>query len=150
MVNGHQLLAVGSELSGGIENVLVENCHTADSVKMFHLVFIKTNERMGGYVKNIYVKNVTGGNMEYGVLGIETDVLYQWKDLVPTVIRKLTPISNIYLENVKAKSGQFISRILGQQEQPVENVHLKNVSVNHLRGDKKHIQENLKNFESDN
>jgi polygalacturonase len=150
MVNGHQLLAVGSELSGGIENVLVENCRTSDSVKMFHLVFIKSNERMGGYVKNIYVKNITGGNMQYGALGIETDVLYQWKNLVPTLIRKLTPISDIYLENIKAKSGKFISRILGQPELPVKNVHLKNVSVEQLQRDKKHIQENINNFESDN
>lgn len=146
MVNGHQLLAIGSELSGGIENVSVENCHTTDSLKMFHLVFIKTNERMGGFVRNIYVKNVSGGNMELGILGIETDVLYQWKTLVPTIIRRLTPISNIQLENVKAKSGQFVSRILGQQELPVENVTLKNVSVEHLLGNKQHIGENVNNF----
>jgi polygalacturonase len=25
--NGHQLMAIGSELSGGIENVFVDNCH---------------------------------------------------------------------------------------------------------------------------
>jgi hypothetical protein len=88
--------------------------------------------------------------MQYGALGIETDVLYQWKNLVPTLIRKLTPISDIYLENIKAKSGQFVSRILGQPELPIQNVHLKNVSVEQLQGDKKHIQENTNNFESDN
>jgi hypothetical protein len=88
--------------------------------------------------------------MQYGALGIETDVLYQWKNLVPTLIRKLTPISDIYLENIKAKSGKFISRILGQPELPVKNVHLKNVSVEQLQRDKKHIQENINNFESDN
>lgn len=88
--------------------------------------------------------------MQYGVLGIETDVLYQWKSLVPTLIRKLTPISDIYLENIGAKSGQFVSHILGQPELPIKNVHLKNVSVVQLRGDKKHIQENMNNFESDN
>ncbi|MDP4271459.1 MAG: glycoside hydrolase family 28 protein, partial [Bacteroidota bacterium] len=49
MKNGHQLLAVGTEISGGVENVFVNNCHTTDSVKMFNIVFIKTNERMGGY-----------------------------------------------------------------------------------------------------
>lgn len=146
MKNGHQLLAVGSELSGGIENVYVNNCHAADSAKMFHLVFIKTNERMGGYVKNIFVNNVSGGKMDLGILGIETDVLYQWKTLVPTVVRKLTPISDIYLENVKAKSVKFVSRILGQKELPVENVSLKNVTADSIRGDKKHIQENVTNF----
>jgi polygalacturonase len=144
--NGHQLLAIGSELSGGIENIFVTNCNVSDSAKMFHLVFIKTNERMGGYVKNILVSNVSGGKMDFGILGIETDVLYQWKTLVPTIERRLTPIEDIYLENVKAKSVKFISRILGQKELPVQNVFLKNVVADTIREGKKHIQENIINF----
>jgi len=88
---------------------------------MFNLVFIKTNERMGGYVKNIYVTNIKAGKIDNGILGIETDVLYQWKDLVPTIERRLTPIKDIYLENIKAKNVKVISRILGQKELPVEN-----------------------------
>ena len=146
--NGHQLLAIGSELSGGIENVFVNNCRVADNAKMFHLVFIKTNERMGGFVNNIHVSNVSGGKIEFGILGIETDVLYQWKTLVPTVVRRLTPIKNIYLENVKAKNVSFISHILGQKELPVENVFLKNVTADTLLT-KKHIHENVINFKDD-
>jgi polygalacturonase len=143
--NGHQLLALGSELSGGIENVFVTDCKVLDRAKMFHLVFIKTNERMGGYVKNIHVSNVTGGKMEFGVLGIETDVLYQWRDLVPTIERRLTPIKDIYLDNVKASNVKFVSRILGQKELPVENVFLRNVSADTIQTEK-HIHENVLNF----
>jgi len=144
--NGHQLLAIGSELSGGIENIFVNNCVVFDSAKMFHLVFIKTNERMGGYVKNIHVSNVSGGKMDFGILGIETDVLYQWKTLVPTIERRLTPIQDIYVENVRAKNVKFVSRILGQKELPVENVFLKNVTAGSIRGGQRHIQENALNF----
>lgn len=145
--NGHQLIAVGSELSGGIENVYVHDCVVNEGAKMFHIVFIKTNERMGGYVKNIYVKNIKAGKMDLGILGIETDVLYQWKDLVPTYVRKLTPIKNIYLENIKATNVKFESRILGQKELPVENIFLKNVVVDTIR-DKKQIHENVINFKN--
>jgi polygalacturonase len=144
--NGHQLIAVGSELSGGIENVYVHDCVVNDGAKMFHLVFIKTNERMGGYVNNIYVKNIKAGRMDLGILGIETDVLYQWKDLVPTYVRKVTPIKNVYLENIKATNVQFESRILGQKELPVENIFLKNVVADTIRN-KKQIHENVINFE---
>jgi len=144
--NGHQLLAVGSELSGGIENIFVNNCNVSDSAKMFHLVFIKTNERMGGYVKNIHVSNVKGVNLDFGILGIETDVLYQWKTLVPTIERRLTPIKGIYMENVKAKNVKFVSRILGQKELPVENVFLKNVTADTIRDAKRYIHENVINF----
>jgi polygalacturonase len=90
--HGHQLLAIGSELSGGVENVLVENCAVDKSlVGVGHLLYIKTNKRRGGYVRNIYVRNVTAGDLMFGVLGIETDVLYQWRDLVPTYEVRLTP-----------------------------------------------------------
>ena len=146
MKNGHQLIAIGSELSGGIENVFVDSCNAASGAKMFNLVFIKTNERMDGYVNNIFVQNVNGGKMDFGILGIETDVLYQWRDLVPTVERRLTPIKNIYLENVKASNVEFVSRILGQKDLPVENIFLKNVSADTIRRDQKNIHENVINF----
>jgi len=146
--NGHQLVAVGSELSGGIENVFVNNCTVVDGAKLNHLLFIKTNERMGGYVKNIHMSNVKSGKIGLGVLGIETDVLYQWRTLVPTVERRLTPIKNVFLSNVKAGEVKFVSRILAQKELPVENVSLKNVSTGTIQ-DKEYIHENVVNFKSD-
>ena len=122
------MLAIGSELSGGIENVFMDSCHVVDGAKLNHLVFIKTNERRGGFVKNIYVTNITSGKIDQGILGIETDVLYQWRDLVPTYERRLTPISDIFLKNIKTKDVKFISRIMAQKEMPVKNVELENIT----------------------
>ncbi|MFD2942481.1 glycoside hydrolase family 28 protein [Flavobacterium notoginsengisoli] len=147
--NGHQLVAIGSELSGGIENVFIDNCTVVDGAKLNHLLFIKTNERRGGYVKNIHMTNITSGKIDEGILGIETDVLYQWRNLVPTIERRLTPIQDVYLENVKATNVKFISRILAQKELPVENVFLKNVTAQNVQGEKS-IHENVKNFSIQN
>ncbi len=144
--NGHQLVALGSELSGGIENVLVENCRVVDGAKLNHLLYIKTNERRGGYVKNIYARNITSGKIDQGILGIETNVLYQWKDLVPTIERRLTPISDINIENISAKNVKFISRILGAQELPVKNIKISNISTGNVEGNEKYINENVSNF----
>ncbi|MEJ6979455.1 glycoside hydrolase family 28 protein [Pedobacter sp. P351] len=143
--NGHQLVAIGSELSGGIENVFVNNCTVLDGAKLNHLLFIKTNERMGGYVKNIYASNIKSGKIDLGVLGIETDVLYQWKTLVPTYEKRLTPIRDVFLENITAKDVKFVSRVLGQKEMPVKNVKLKNVGTGTVEGEK-HIHENILGF----
>lgn len=145
VINGHQLLAIGSELSGGIENIYLENCTVEDGAKLFHLLYIKTNERRGGYVKNIYMKNVNSGKIDNGILGIETDVLYQWKNLLPTIERRLTPISNIYLENVKSKEVKYISKIKGEKELPIQNVKLINVFSEKII-EIKHIHENITNF----
>lgn len=146
--NGHQLVAIGSELSGGIENIFVDNCTVLDGAKLFHLVFIKTNERMGGSVNNIYVRNVKSGKIDMGILGIETDVLYQWRTLVPTYERRLTPIGGVYLENVKASNVKFVARILGQEELKVDGVSLKNVSADTVQ-EQKYILENVVNFNGD-
>lgn len=143
--NGHQLVAVGSELSGGIENVFIDSCTVVEGAKLNHLLFIKTNERMGGYVNNIYATNIKSGKIDLGVLGIETDVLYQWRTLVPTYEKRLTPIKNIYLKNIAAGDVKFVSRILGQKELPVETVWLKRVTTGAVQ-EKKHIHENVKGF----
>jgi len=147
--NGHQLVAIGSELSGGIENVFIDNCTVVDGAKLNHLLFIKTNERRGGYVNNIYMSNITSGKIDEGILGIETDVLYQWRDLVPTIERRLTPIKNVHLENIKATNVKFVSRILAQKELPVENIFLKNVTADKVLGEKS-IHENVVNFVAKN
>ncbi|NPA37248.1 MAG: glycoside hydrolase family 28 protein [Chlorobi bacterium] len=141
---GHQLMAIGSELSGGVENVLVENC-TVNTRPVKHLLYIKTNERRGGFVKNIFMKNVQAERCRNGILGIETDVLYQWRDIVPTYERRLTPIEDIYLENVHASAVKYISRIMGNAELPVENVVLKNITADKITGEK-YINENVEGF----
>lgn len=89
--------------------------------------------------------NVTSGKIDLGVLGIETDVLYQWRNLVPTYEKRLTPIQSIALHNIKAGDVKFISRILGQAELPVENIRLKNVSTGNI-ADEKHIHKNVIQF----
>ncbi|WP_227008988.1 glycoside hydrolase family 28 protein [Christiangramia fulva] len=143
--NGHQLVALGSELSGGIENVLIENCRVVEGAKLNHLLYIKTNERRGGFVRNIYVNNVEAGRIERGILGVETDVLYQWRNLVPTIEKKLTPINNLCLRNIHAGNVKFLSSIKGAEELPVENVILKNVTADTIRGER-YIRENVENF----
>lgn len=120
----------------------MNECSVVDGAKLNHLLFIKTNERRGGYVNNIHVSNIKAGEIDQGILGIETNVLYQWRDLVPTIERRLTPIKDIYLKNISATHVKFISRILGQKELPVENIFLKNVTAD----TKKHIHENVLNF----
>jgi polygalacturonase len=143
--NGHQLLAIGSELSGGIENIFMDSCQVVEGAKLNHLLYIKTNERRGGFVKNIHVSHIKAGKIDQGILGIDTDVLYQWRDLVPTYERRLTAIKDIFLDDIEATNVKFISKISGQKELPVENVFLKNVRADTVQG-VKYLNENVLNF----
>lgn len=137
--NGHQMMAIGSELSGGIENVFVDNCHFDDAgprarTAIMNLLYVKTNERRGGYVRNIYMNNVSATRITGGILCVETDVLYQWRRLMPTNERRLTPIAGLHVSNVQVAEAQFVCQIKGQAELPVHDVSLRDLRVGTLRG----------------
>jgi len=137
ILNGHQLMAIGSELSGGVENVFVQNCHFAGdgkgadgwAVPINNILYVKTNERRGGFVRNIVMDNVTATIVSGGVLCVETDVLYQWRDLVPTYERRLTPIQGLSVSNVTVDEAKFVCRIKGDPALPVRDVRLRKIKV---------------------
>ncbi len=148
VLNGHQLVAIGSELSGGVRNVYVHNCKFEKNSleNTFNVLYIKTNRRRGGFVENITVENInaTSAKFKMGVFGIETDVLYQWRTLVPSYEERLTPIRGIKMRNIKVGETSTPFRILGDERLPVENVELRNITINTVRGQKNRY-ENAKN-----
>jgi polygalacturonase len=139
VINGHQLIAIGSELSGGVRNVYAHDCvvEPGDAkVARFNLLYIKTNRRRGGFVENITMENIDASKAAFkmGVFGIETDVLYQWRTLVPTYEERVTPIRRIAMRNIKVGSTATPFRILGDKESPVSDVTLERVEIGTVRG----------------
>lgn len=127
ILNGHALLAIGSEMSGGIRNVYMHHCSAPGSVDRFF--FIKTNHRRGGFIENIIMENVSSGNT-MRLLEIDTDVLYQWKDLVPTYEERITRIEGIYMKNVTCESTDGVYEIKGDVRLPVNKVRISNIRIN--------------------
>jgi len=64
------------------------------------------------------------------VLEIDTDVLYQWRDIVPTYEERITKIDGIYMTNVQCESAKMIYDLKGDARLPIRNVSMKNVHVN--------------------
>lgn len=153
VANGHQLVAIGSELSGGVRNVYVHDCRfVADPEKPartppFNVLYIKTNRRRGGFVEGITVENIdaAGAKFRMGVLGIETDVLYQWRTLVPAYEERLTRIRGITVRNVKVGETATPFRILGDADLPVRDVTIENVAIATARG-QRHRYEQVVNL----
>lgn len=129
VLKGHTLLGVGSELSGGIRNIYLHDC-SARSVNRFF--FIKTNHRRGGFVENIYMENVQSGATQR-VLEVDTDVLYQWKDLVPTYEERTTKIDGIHLKNVACDEADGVYELKGDAKLPIKNVEIKNIRVGKVK-----------------
>lgn len=129
ILEGHTLLGIGSEISGGIRNIYMHDCKAPQSVR--RLFFIKTNHRRGAFVENVRLENVKTGHV-LRVLEIDTDVLYQWKDLVPTYEKRITRINGVYLKNVECESADAIYELKGDAELPVKNVFIEDVRVNRV------------------
>lgn len=130
VANGHVLLGIGSELSGGVRNVYMHDCELTSNC--FNLFYVKTNERRGGTIENIRMENVKAKDVRDAVMGVATDVLYQWKNF-PTYDVKVTEINGLYMKNVSVDSAQWFVRIRGDARKPVKNVVLDNVSCTNVK-----------------
>lgn len=125
MLDGHGGVVMGSEMTGGIKNVFVENCKM-DSPNLDRAIRIKSNSRRGGIVENVFVRNLEVGQVKEAVLRI--NMFYnvygnQTGNFIPQV-------KNVILENVKVKNGgKFGVLAQGYKELPIENVLLKNVTI---------------------
>ncbi len=130
IVNGHVLLGIGSEMSGGVRNVYMHDC-TVES-EVLNLFYCKTNERRGGFIENIRMENCTAKNVRKAVVGVKTDVLYQWKDF-PTHEVRVTPIRGLSLKNVSVESANYLLELHGDSRCPIRDVTLENVTCARVR-----------------
>lgn len=96
------------------------------------LFFVKTNHRRGGFIENIYMENVQAGTA-LRVLEIDTEVLYQWKDLVPTYEERITRIDGIHMDKVTCESADAVYELKGNAKLPVKNVTIENVKVGEVK-----------------
>ena len=111
MKNGHGGVVVGSEISGGCQNVFAHDC-VVDSPELERVLRIKTNSCRGGIIENINMRNIKVGVCKESVLKINLD--YEPKEVCcrgnfPTV-------RNIYMENVTSEQSKYGVQIIGLEE----------------------------------
>lgn len=113
-------VVLGSEMSAGIQNVYVENCKTVGYLKRG--IYIKTNADRGGYIKNIFVRNIQLDEVE--------DCLYMTANYHGEGSGYQSDISNIHFSNItcnKASESGII--IQGFPEKKIRNISLKNIEI---------------------
>lgn len=126
IVNGHVLLGIGSEISGGVRNVYMTNCHVKSEVN--RVFYVKTNHRRGAFVDNIYMENCTAKAAEEAVVEINPDVLYQWAAM-PTYATKITEIKGLHIKNVSCEQAKGIVKLVGDLRLPPRQIEIDNVHV---------------------
>jgi polygalacturonase len=141
MKDGHGGVVMGSEMTGGARNVFAENC-TMDSPNLDRALRIKTNSVRGGVVENIYMRNVTIGQVAEAVLKI--NFFYGEGDTgnFPPAVR------NINMENVTSKKSRYALFIRAYDRSPATDIHLKDCTFDNV--ERENILEGVKNLTLEN
>ncbi|HEX2190044.1 MAG TPA: glycoside hydrolase family 28 protein [Longimicrobiaceae bacterium] len=101
MKDGHGGVTLGSEISGGVRNVYVEECEM-DSPNLDRALRFKNNAMRGGVLENVYMRNVRVGQVADAVVSV--DLHYEEGREGP-----FTPVvRNVALQNVTSRKSGYV------------------------------------------
>jgi polygalacturonase len=130
--HGHGI-SVGSELSGGAENILAEHIHfdgTDNGIR------VKANRDRGHDVGHLVFRDLDMKDVKNAIVISEYyPKVLPPADQAPQPVGRLTPhFHDITIENVTATGSTMAGAIVGLPESPVENVVLDNVKISAQTG----------------
>jgi polygalacturonase len=117
MQDGHGGVTVGSEISGGVRNVFVENCQL-DSPHLDSALRIKNNALRGGLIENIHARNITVGEIRLAALSVDFNYEEGSNGSYKPICR------NVSIQNLKTKRAQYALYLRGFKNAPIENISL--------------------------
>lgn len=134
MLNGHGGVVVGSEMSGGVKNVVVNNCVFNGTDRGIR---IKTRRLRGGSLEDMMFSNIIMNNVwvpvcvnEYYFCNCDRSDEFLFSENKKPVTDKTPVIKNINISNISAKNA-CVSAIYmkGLPENPISGITLSNVSI---------------------
>jgi polygalacturonase len=136
LVHGHGGVVIGSEMSGGVRNVVISNCVFEGTDRGIR---IKTRRGRGGIVEDVRVSNLIMDSVGCPLVmhmfyrcGIAPQDVAHASDARPQAVGPLTPtIRNIHLAHVTARNvtGPAAGFLYGLPEMPIDGVTLDDVRV---------------------
>lgn len=137
MKNGHGGVVIGSEMSGGVRNVYAENC-VMDSPNLDRALRIKTNPDRGGFVENVYMRNIKVGQVSDAVIKI--NFIYQnvkEGEFIPW-------LRNVNVENVTSEKSRYGISIDAHKKSPARDITIKNCTFKNVsKGNRFNSVENV-------
>ena len=135
---GHGGFVVGSEMSGGVKNVLVKNCQFLGTDVGLRF---KSCRGRGGVVENIYINNVSMTdikadaiifNLYYGGMSvIEMNASGQKvNNIDPMPVDETTPeFRDIHIKDVVCQGAGRAMFFNGLPEKPIDGIDLKDITI---------------------
>ncbi|KAI8004521.1 putative polygalacturonase [Camellia lanceoleosa] len=116
-------LAFGSEMSGGISDVLVQHLHVYNS---FYGIEFRTTRGRGGYIKDIIISDVKMQNVHTAFGATGQSGSHPDDDFDPNALPVLNQIT---LENVIGTNITLAGNFTGIQESPFTSICLSNITL---------------------
>lgn len=114
-------ITIGSEMSGGVRNVFIEDCKI-DSCR--NGIYFKSNLDRGGFFENLYMRNIEADVCKWGMVNFRTDYHGYRGGNYPTQFR------NITIENIKCNRVDSVAIMAnGVPEAKLYNITLRNIEV---------------------
>lgn len=129
-LHGHGM-SMGSELSGGVQNVHVARVHfigTGNGIR------IKSNRDRGGNIGNFDFRDLTMENVETPIAITEYYPHIPKHDSAQPITRLTPHFHNITFTNVKATGAKEAGIIIGLPESPITTITLNNVHISAKKG----------------
>jgi len=126
MRDGHGGVVIGSEISGGVNNVFAEKC-TMSSPDLERAIRIKTNAVRGGIIEHIRIRDITVGTVQNAIV---INYFYEEGENgnFDPIVRDVK-IQNITCEKVLSKAID----LRGFSHDPIQNIHIENSQFNQVK-----------------
>lgn len=115
----HTAIAIGSEMTGGVENIYIENLTCSKIQRVFR---IKTNSMRGGFVRHIGLRNATIEEATGTLINFVTNYGKEEGPFYPLV-------EDIHLSDIHCLKSEQAIEFKGTVDMPINNLSLKNISV---------------------
>jgi polygalacturonase len=130
---GHGGFTIGSEMSGGVRNVLVQNCTfigTAIGLRF------KTVRGRGGLVENIHIRGIRMTGIEGSAIDFNFFYFANGKpaEAVPKPTIETPTFRNILFEDIVSRGSEAAFTLRGLPEMPLQNITFRDVSLSAIRG----------------
>ena len=140
MERGHGGLVIGSEMSGGVHDVAVEDCEMVGTDRGLRL---KTRRGRGGSITNIVMRRVLMDGVDTALSAnahyhCDADGHDDWvQSRQPALIDQGTPfIDGVTIEDVEIrKLSHAAGAFLGLPEAPIRNVRIRRLKIASYRAD---------------
>lgn len=127
MLRGRGGVVIGSEMSGGVSNVLVSNCVFDGTLRGLR---IKTQRGRGGVVQDVQANNIVMRNVQ---TAFSLDMFYSTTP--PEPVSERTPaFRNFQFSNILVRGAQEAGQIKGLSEMPMSEVRFSDMSIEAKRG----------------